>query len=813
MKNIIQSITLIILIFQTSFSQNNIKGYVKDEKDNSSLPGVIVYIPSLNKGATSNSDGYFEISNIPNGTYIIEFKLLGYQTISKKVNVNNQDVNLNILMQASAREMDEVVVTTAADVVQQKDNPLPVKSVPFSQINEGASNNIIEAIGKKDNVWALSTGQGIAKPIIRGLGYNRTLVLVNGLRQEGQQWGDEHGVEIDQYAVEKAEIIKGPGSIMFGSDALAGVINFIPYRINEDGLHGKYLGLYQHNNGMYANTLLLSYKKNDVSMYVQGTQKDASNYQNARDGRVFGTAFNERNISAMFQVNKKWGYSQLYASLFNQKLNMPEGDRDSLGRFLKLVKVNDTTIGDEPVTDADLRSYATFIPYQHIQHYRVQNYSVFNIKGNKLITNIGYQYNIRDEFGPHKLLEEEHEHEHENVGELSMHLHTIPYQIKFLMPIDSSQLFSIGGTGMYQLNTNKGEELLIPDYRLLDAGAYVYYHKNMEKWSFAGGIRWDNRSIRGETMYLDSLGHFVESASMPVKGEVKFNKFNKVYHNFSGTLGATYKGWKNWIWRFNIARGFRAPSISELASNGGHEGTVRYEYGNAQLKPEVSYQADIGLGYYGEHLLFEVSPFANYIENYIYYRKLSSLLGGDSLIVQDGESLWAFTYNQYNAFIYGGELNLDIHPHPLDFLHIESNFSYLQGSILNQTDSTKYLPFFPPSRWTNGIRLEWNNLGNTLKRFFVNAEAMYVFPQDRFFKAYNTETYTPDYTLVNVSAGAGFRYYKDKTITVIAGINNLLDAAYFDHLNRLKYVRPNPLTGKGIYNMGRNVFVRLIVNF
>lgn len=815
-KIALKKILGILLITGASLqAQYQIKGYVKDKNDNSPLAGVVISMPSLNKAQMTNENGYFELSNISDGNYIVEFRLLGYQTLSKRIQIIGSDVNLDITLSPSAREIDEVVITTAADVVQQKENPLPIKTLDFNQLNEQPSNNIIEAIGKKDNVWTLSTGQDIAKPIIRGLGYNRTLVMVNGLRQEGQQWGDEHGVEIDQYSIEKAEIIKGPGSIMFGSDALAGVVNFIPYKVHEDGFHGKYLGLYQQNNQMIANSLLLSYKKKDYSFYIQGAQKDASNYQNARDGKVFNTGFNERNISALFQVNKQWGYSQFFASAFHQKLNMPEGDRDSSGIFLKFVKVNDTTISDAPVTNSDLNGYKFFIPYQQIQHYRFQNYSVFSLKNSdKIITNIGYQYNIRDEYGPDKLLEKSKDENEENHGNLSMHLHTIPYQFKYIKSLDSTQLLSFGVTGMYQVHINKGEELLIPDYNLLDAGGYVFYQKNFEKWTLAGGIRYDVRNINANTMYTDTTGKYEPDKNLSASNGIKkFSGFSNMYHNISASIGGTYKGWNKWLFKWNIARGFRAPSISELSANGAHEGTVRYEYGNINLKPEISHQVDIGLSYNGEHFLMEISPFANYIQNYIYYRKLSSQLGGDSLITQDGESLWAFTYGQYNALIYGGEVNIDIHPHPLDFLHIESNFSYLQGSMLNQSDSTKYLPFFPPSRWTNGIRTEWNNLKGMVKRFFVNAEAMYVFPQDKFFKAYNTETYTPDYTIINVSAGARFKYYKNKTLTLIAGVNNLLDAAYMDHLSRLKYVRPNPLTGKGIYNMGRNIFVRLIVDF
>ncbi len=803
---------LIIVMGALIHAQNTIKGSIKDE-NNSPLPGVIVQISLINKNIISDANGYFELKNLTAGQYLLEFKLLGYQTISKKINLQKREISLDISMYPSAREIDEIVVTSAADAIQQKENPVPFKTIDFNSLNQQASNNIIEAIGKKDNVWALSTGLGIAKPIIRGLGYNRAMVLVNGLRQEGQQWGDEHGVEIDQYSVQKAEIIKGPGSIMYGSDALAGIVNFIPHRIVKEGWSGKYFGLFQSNNQMIANSAIIQYKKNDYGFYLQATQKDAGNYQNAIDGKIFGTGFNERSISAVFQINKQWGYAHVFASAFTQQLNMPEGNRDSLGRFLKYVKTNDTTVEQEPVSDADLNSYKLFIPYQYIQHYRVQNYSVFNLKNtDKIITNIGYQYNIRDEYGPHSLLEEGKKEK--KYGELSMHLRTLSYQIKYLKNIDSTQLLSIGATGMYQMNFNKGEELLIPDYNLLDAGMYIYYQKILNKWTFSGGIRWDIRDITSEPMYLDSTGKVFKSSQLPPGGSIKFNSFSKQYNNLSGTAGFVYSGWKNALFKFNIARGFRSPNLSELTSNGAHEGTVRYEYGNPQLKPEISYQTDIGMSINKEHFLFEISPFVNYIDNYIYFNKLSSVLGGDSIINQDKENLWAFTYNQAKALVYGGEVSIDLHPHPLDWLHYEINYSYLQAKVLNQPDSTQYLPFFPPSRLTQEIKAEWNHLNNLIKNIFAKVEVIYVFPQNRFFKAYNTETYTPDYTLLNASVGIAFNYFRENKMHFITGVNNLLDLAYQDHLNRLKYVRPNPATGRmGLYNMGRNIFVRLIVDF
>ena len=114
---------------------------------------------------------------------------------------------------------------------------------------KSASTKIIDALCKIADLSQINTGAAISKPVIRGLGYNRVVVINDGVRQEGQQWGDEHGIEIDEYSVAKAEVLKGPASIMYGSDALAGVVNFITnVPVPEGTIKGNVLANYQTNN-------------------------------------------------------------------------------------------------------------------------------------------------------------------------------------------------------------------------------------------------------------------------------------------------------------------------------------------------------------------------------------------------------------------------------------------------------------------------------------------------------------------------------------------------------------------------------------
>ena len=243
-------------------------------------------------------------------------------------------------------------------------------------------------------------------------------------------------------------------------------------------------------------------------------------------------------------------------------------------------------------------------------------------------------------------------------------------------------------------------------------------------------------------------------------------------------------------------------------ANGVHDGTVRYEIGNPNLKPETSFQWDYALGLNTEHVTAELDVFGNNIQNFIFPRKLNSVLGGDSL----REGLQTFQYVAADARLWGGELSIDVHPHPVDWLHFENTFSFVNAQQMNQPDSTKYLPFTPPAKWTSELRANAKVLTKSIKNVYAKIGLEYYFGQNKFYAAYGTETATPQYQLINVGFGADIMA-KNKTLcSLIVNINNLTDVAYQSHLSRLKYLGENNVTGRtGVYNMGRNVGVKVLV--
>ncbi|MCX8483131.1 MAG: TonB-dependent receptor, partial [Crocinitomicaceae bacterium] len=371
---------------------------------------------------------------------------------------------------------------------------------------------------------------------------------------------------------------------------------------------------------------------------------------------------------------------------------------------------------------------------------------------------------------------------------------------------------SIGASGMYQTNANKGMEFLIPEYHLLDEGVFMVTQKTWRKLSFSGGVRLDNRFVNSKELLLDSVGNPVKVPD--ANSILKFHSFSKNYNGISGSLGCAYQLGDFSTFKFNLSRGYRAPSIAELASNGRHEGTFRYELGNTNLKSEISNQLDFAYFIQTEHVVLEFTPFVNFISNYIYSEKLKADNGRDSIPVQ-GDPAPAFKFMSSSATLLGGEIYLDVHPHPLDFLHVENSFSFVQATQSNQPDSSKYLPFIPAPKYRFELRSQFNRVGKKITNAYVKFAINHIFTQNRVLSANGTETITPGYTLLSAGIGGNLSAFsrKDFLSLFISG-ENLTNVAFQNHLSRLKYASENLATGRfGIYNMGRNISLKVIVNF
>lgn len=762
-------------------------GKITDAKTGEPLPGASLYLVDDKIGTVADAAGKYVMNNIPDGHHVLEVSHLGFATIVEHVELT-ANLEKNFSLSPIVTENQGVIITGVSSATSVRKSPVAVATIRRSALLQTPSANIIDALTRIPGVSQTSTGPAISKPVIRGMGYNRVVTINEGARQEGQQWGDEHGIEIDELSIVKAEVLKGPASLMYGSDAMAGVLNLISHMpVAEGTLKGNLLTNYQSNNGMFGLNGSLAGNKNGFNWNIYGTTKSAGDYKNKYDGPVLNSRFNERNFGGYIGLNKSWGYSHLVFSRFDQRVGLVEGDRDdATGKFI----LYSGSPLERIATDDDLESRDLFIPRQRVQHNKIVSDNSFAINKSRLKINLGFQDNQRQEFG---------NPEDPSEKGLFFDLKTFSYNMQWQLPEAKEWHTTIGVNGMDQANQNKGKETLIPEYGLFDIGTFVYTQRFFKKATLSGGVRFDNRTINSK--------EFVEA------GDVKFAAFKKSFSNISGSVGISFEPSDAVTLKINSARGFRAPSLSELASNGTHEGTNRYEYGDVNLKSETSLQLDAGIELNYEHFNIGISAFYNHINNFIFYRKLESVFGGDSLLSIDGEDVMAFKYSQQDAQLSGLEATIDIHPHPLDWLHFENNISFVRGRFNERLDGSKNLPLIPATRWVSEVRGNFNKAGKSFRNVYVKLEADNVFDQKNPFTGYATETATNGYTLLNAGAGTEVIGKNKKTIfSIYLGLNNIVDKAYQNHLSRLKYTDENMLTGRtGVFNMGRNFSVKLNV--
>ncbi len=776
----------------------SLSGKITDKNTGEALPGVSIYFPDLKTGTITKPDGTYFIENLPATNLLIHVSYIGYKQITVNLDlslITHQDFQ----MEVSITELNELVITGLSRAAERNRTPTPIAIIPPTLLLQNTSGNIIDAIARMPGISQLTTGSGISKPVIRGLGYNRVVTVNDGIRQEGQQWGDEHGIEIDEFSVGKVEILKGPASLAYGSDAMAGVINFLTNPgLPEGTINGNVLLNYQTNNGLVAGSVNLEGNKNGWIWDGRYSQKQAHAFSNAYDGYVLNSGFKEQSAGLLFGINRSWGYSHLHLDYYSMKPGIVEGERDSAtGKFIYPLALNDSTVTDIIASDADLKSYTQGIPYQKIHHYKVVLNNSILIRNGNLKVIAGWQQNQRQEFGD--VL---------NPDQYGLYflLNSLHYDIRYLMPEKRNMQMSFGINGMSQQSQNKGLEFLVPEYNLFDFGLFFLARKNYKTIDLSGGLRYDIRTQQGEALFLDAEGAVIEN---PGIGSVqKFKAFDADFKGISGSLGGAWQISEILFAKVNISRGFRAPNIAEAGANGVHEGTIRYEIGDAELKAENSLQTDVAFGVNSEHVSAELDIFQNAISGFIFPRKLESRNGGDSLT--DGVSTFKFVSG--DAVLTGGEVSLDFHPHPLDWLHVENSFSYVLAQQKNQPDSTQLLPLTPAARLTNELKATRKKWGNSLANTYVKIEVDTYFKQDKIYSAYGTETATPAYTLINAGFGGDLLRKGKPVFSMYFSINNLTDKTYQNHLSRLKYGAVNNVSGRtGVYNMGRNFSVKLLI--
>ena len=769
MKNRILTIIYVLAIFQSSliYSQNSLSGHVTDKETGESLPGATIFFPDLKAGTSTNNDGFYQFRNLPGSSIIVQVSFIGYKAEVLTLDlakVHSHDFQLN----PSAIEAKEVVVTGNALSSDNDRSSISITPINKDHLLTLPSTNLINSISTIPGVSEITTGGEISKPVIRGLSYNHIVTLNEGVRQEGNQWGDEHGIEIDQFSADRIEVLKGPASLFYGSDAMGGVINILEQTpANMGSIDGEWVSQFSTNNRLYSNSLMVEGNQNGWIWRARGTYKTAASYSTPTEW-VYNSGFNEKNFSLMAGVVKKWGYSHLHFSSFNTKIGMIDGTRDSA--TMQFIDYQGNI-----VSESRAKSRSIDVPFQNVSHDKISSVTNLLFKDNQLKISLGYQWNNRREFG-----------ETPDAPGLFLHLDTWTYDLRYTRLLGKSIELAAGIAGMTQFNRNHGTDFLIPDYDLQDWGGFVYAKKTWERFTLNLGMRYDYRHVNGYPLYLDTLGHPAPS------GDTLFRAFSRDFSAFTGSTGMTFRLNKAINFKFNVGRGFRAPNISELAANGLHEGTFRYEIGNPDLNPETSLQIDGEISWDNKFLNMSFNGFYNIIDNYIYYRNIN----GEK---KEVNGVWypVYRYVQGNSLLKGFEFELDVHP--VDALHFDNNLDYVWGGNLS---TGVPLPFIPALHLTDQVKWTFKTQKTSaLKQPYIQLELETHFAQNRIDVF---ETDTPGYVLLNFNVGTKLKVQKQMWTFYISG-TNMVNTKYYDHLSRLKEV--------GIYNMGRRITFGLVMPF
>jgi iron complex outermembrane receptor protein len=770
-KIVVLTFLLYCAINGQSQSKFRLSGTVADEHGHAVPDAYVQLLDTFNLVATDNN-GRFSLKVNP-GEHVFRISSMGFHDYVDTVKVND-DTHLNIVLKHSVQNIDEIIIeghkATDHDALDNRE-----LTAAFFEQNSG--NNFVETLEKIPGINALNTGVGVSKPVIRGLSFNRVLVNNNGVKQNGQQWGADHGLEIDQFGVERVEVVKGPNSLLYGSDGLGGVINILPALVpEEDVIEGKAQTFYKSNNNTFGASSKLAYNHNDFFVRGRITYKTFGDYKVPAESfnynryvlpivqnELKNTAGNELHYGGEIGLQRDWGTTRINVSSYNMEIGMFPG-------AIGIPRAYDLQ-SDDDSRDIDL-------PRQEIQHDMATLQGNYYLGESTLSIKAGLQQNLRSEFS------EPHSHGATRITDstaLNLDLVTLTSRVE----LESSfgEWTSITGlSGEWQENKIDGFEFLIPEHRTQRYGLFsLAKRKVSEKLFFTGGLRYDIGSVNTtahERLMLDSQN---DTLYYSLNGAL-----DEQFSSWSGSVGLRYDIDTQNELKLNIGKSFRFPTAAELASDGVHHGTFRHEKGNSELTSEHGYQFDLSFESRLEKWKFNASTYFNYFEDFIYLRpsnRFSQLPGGDQL--------WQYT--QHNAIYTGYELSIQYR------LNEHFTFSHQSAYVHNYNIETNLpLPLTPPFRFSHEV--EYSAKLGSDRELKIGYRHQKVFDQNRVDR---NEKATPGYHVS--SAWLGLQSRGEFPFTLRIEAQNLFDQRYLNHLNRYRLLNlPEP---------GRNITVRLIVPF
>lgn len=781
-------ILFFLFLLSNSTVTAQINGIVMDEHYHS-LPSATIIILPDSILLTTNNKGRFSISDLKPKSYEIRTSYIGYKPDTTLVNISdNQPKEIRIVLTPDDQVLETLVIS---EEHAKQEATLQTEHIHEDFLQKNLKGSFAKSIEKLPGISAINVGVGIAKPVIRGLSSNRIIVNHQGIKQESQQWGSDHGLEIDQFDVERVEIIKGPGSLQYGSDGLGGVINIMPDKIlPKNAFKGSILGVYKTNNEHIGGSANLGFNVNNWFLTARYSKQDFADYQVPAnlfvyngfelpilDNRLKNTAGDESNVSISAGVHKDWGITRLLYSHYSLDAGLFSG---AVGIPRSYALTDDGNYRDIDV------------PQQKVDHYRISLNQTFFFGRNHFVLDIGYQRNLRRELSEpefHSIPLSQLEDLNDKLA-IGLELETYSIASHYEFYHSSNWKNIIGINAQWQNNKRSGFEYLLPDFQTFRGGLYSILEKEVrENLLVSGGLRLDiggNDTEYYRQYIWDSNENIIDSLiSIPT---------DDLFFNWSASIGTNLSLMEGkWILKANFGKSFRVPYPAETVSNGIHHGTFRHEVGTPDLDSEHGYQLDLGAYWNFKKLEGSLSFYFNYFDNFIYLGP--TFPAKFSRLPEAGQ---IFQYRQDDAIYTGFELQWDWEI--ISKLKLNQAIDFVQS----YNPKTKLaLPFTPqPSIRTEINFTPFNS--TWLDDTFIELAHEYHFSASGSLRIDRSEQATPAYQLWSIGFGSNI-HIGNQELRINCQVQNLLDSKYLAHLSRYRLIN--------VPEQGRNVVLTVKVPF
>lgn len=744
-----------------------VHGVVTDDGHHS-IPGVVVRLGD-STGTATDTTGSFSFNNICKGRYKLSFNAIGYKELQLDADVA-EDKFYTVVLPTQANQLGEVIVNGERlhDMRTLQGDELQGKAL--LQTRGGTLGEALKTMAGLD---ALQTGPGLYKPVIHGLHSNRVLLINDGVRQQGQQWGAEHAPEIDPFAADKITVVKGAASVRYGADAVGGVVLLDPDPLPVgEAIHGSIYTIGASNGRMGVVSGMLqggvSPKLQGLNWRVQGTLKQAGNFKTP-GYYLINTGLKEDDLSATIGYKRKWINVSAHYSRYNNTQGIFAGAESSSAKDLAL------KIASPVPLVPSYFSYAINRSYQHVTHELAKLSATHMFANNsKIELTAGRQHDERQEYdaglpftsNPDLLAK----------PQLSFKLVTHTADLVYTLASVNGWSGMMGVTGNTSGNVFRGLRYLIPNYRDYNAGVFAIERYNTGKLTFEAGARYDYRWLRAYQRDATTLELYNTTYQ---------------YNNFTGTVGASYRYNAHLTFTANTGTAWRAPSVNEMYINGEHFSNASYERGDSLLKSERSWNTGLSVNYTNDRLKVTADVYYNKIGNYIYsqpQQRSVTLISGTYPL---------FQFTQHNVDIKG--LDLNVQYWLTTHLALQSKTTIVQG--YNQTIHD-YLIYMPANRYNNSIVYQVHKLWK-LTEPYVGVENVTVSKQGRVPPGIDFAPPPAGYSLFNINAGFNTSLFRHQ-LSVSATAANVTNVTYRDYLNRFRYYCDD---------LGANYTVRFKYNF